>query len=108
MMLCPLFGASNQLLAGLAFCVILFYLRRRKIMTWFLVPPMLFMLVMPAWAMMVQVPDWWQGGRYVLVVFGAVCLALETWMVTEAALLYGKVRGKLQAEESRGFEVVSE
>ena len=106
MVLWPLFGATNQLLAGLAFAVILFYLRRRRVVTWFLLLPMAFMLVMPAWATMVQLPGWWQEGRYVLAAVGAACLALETWMVAEAALVYGRVKGVLEGEERRGFEVL--
>ena len=106
MVLWPLFGATNQLLAGLAFAVILFYLRRRRIVTWFLLLPMAFMLVMPAWATMVQLPGWWQEGRYVLAAVGAACLALETWMVAEAALVYGRVKGVREGDERRGFEVL--
>ncbi len=106
MILWPVFGASNQLLAGLAFAVILFYLRRRRILTWFLIPPMLFMLVMPAWAMMIQLPEWWEGERYTLVALAAACLALETWMVIEAALMYGRVKGIPEGTGGgRGFEV---
>ena len=105
MILWPLFGATNQLLAGLAFAVILFYLRRRRAVTWFLLLPMAFMLVMPAWATMVQLPGWWQEGRYVLAAVGAACLALETWMVAEAALVYGRVKGVREGDERRGFEV---
>ncbi len=107
MILWPLFGATNQLLAGLAFAVILFYLRRRRIATWFLVPPMLFMLVMPAWATMVQLPEWLRGERYVLAGIAALCLALEVWMVVEAALLYGRVKGRLETEDQRGFAVLA-
>src|SRR5690606_14234722 len=63
LILWPLFGASNQLLAGLAFAVILFYLRRRRIATLFLVPPMLLMLVVSAWAMMEDMHNWSEWGR---------------------------------------------
>ena len=35
----PLFGATNQLLAGLAFLVIAFWLWRRSLPVWFIVPP---------------------------------------------------------------------
>jgi len=51
MILWPLFGATNQLLAGLAFMVTVFYLWRRNKPIWFAAAPMVVMLIMPAWAM---------------------------------------------------------
>jgi len=38
LLLWPLFGATNQLLGGLAFLVILFWLRQKKAPTWFIIP----------------------------------------------------------------------
>jgi carbon starvation protein len=49
LILWPLFGATNQLLAGLAFMVLVFYLWRRRKPIWFAAIPMVFMLIMPAW-----------------------------------------------------------
>ena len=46
----PLFGATNQLLAGLALMVTAFYLYRRNKPFWFVLTPMLAMVVMPVWA----------------------------------------------------------
>ncbi|MEZ6065317.1 MAG: carbon starvation CstA 5TM domain-containing protein [Planctomycetaceae bacterium] len=65
MILWPMFGATNQLLAGLAFLVILFWLWRRNKPVWFIVLPTLFMLVMPAHALLVQLfatDGWWDKG----------------------------------------------
>ncbi|MEM8873259.1 MAG: carbon starvation protein A [Planctomycetota bacterium] len=106
LVLWPLFGATNQLLAGLAFAVILFYLRRRRIATWFLIGPMAFMLIMPAWAMLVEMPGWIEEERYVLAGIGGACLALELWMVVEAALLWKSAKGVVEPAEPRGFDVV--
>ena len=47
LILWPLFGAVNQLLAGLAFMVMVFYLLRRNQPIWFAVIPMVVMLIMP-------------------------------------------------------------
>ena len=47
-----------HLLGGLAFLVITFYLWRRGKAIWFVALPLLFMLVMPAWAMTLQLQDW--------------------------------------------------
>ena len=47
LILWPLFGATNQLLAGLAFLVIAFWLWRRGLPVWFIVLPTIFMLVLP-------------------------------------------------------------
>ena len=44
LILWPLFGATNQLLAGLAFMVVFFYLWRRGKPIWFIALPMIFML----------------------------------------------------------------
>ena len=101
LILWPMFGATNQLLGGLAFLVIGFWLWRRKLPVWFVVPPMLFMLIMPAWAMGMSLPGWInpdQGDpKWALVIIGFATLALEVWMIVEALLLWPKVRGKLEA-----------
>ena len=96
LILWPLFGATNQLLAGLSLIVIAFYLLRRGLPTWLAVVPMLFMLVMPAWALVLDIRRWHAGGSLGLAAVAAGMLALEAWMVVEAALLWPKVRGVLE------------
>jgi len=95
MMLWPLFGALNQLVAGIAFIVITFYIRAKNKPVWFLILPMIFMLVMPLWAMVVQVflgtgvaPSWVASGQWTLVVIGAVSIILEMWLIYEAWLMW--------------------
>jgi carbon starvation protein len=99
----PLFGATNQLLAGLAFLVIAFFLWRGGRPAWFLLIPMAFMLVIPAWAMGAQIftgtgaaQAWLEQERWLLVGIGLATLALECWMILEAVMLWPKVRRKAQ------------
>ncbi len=111
LILWPLFGATNQLLAGLAFLVISFYLWRRKTPVWFVAIPMLFMLAMPAWAMLAELPRWLSPAavtdattgltttpsvNWTVVVIAIATLALEFWMLVEAALLWPTARGVLE------------
>lgn len=110
----PLFGATNQLLAGLAFMVIAFYLARRRLPTWFIILPAILMLAVPLWAMLYQLgvgndAGWVQKGDWHLVVFGIVIIALQVWMVAEGLKLYPRVHGILETEHppiARGFPVV--
>ena len=96
----PMFGATNQLLGGLAFLVICFWLVRRNKPIWFVIAPAVFMLVVPAWAMTSQVPGWWSGGQYVLVFIACVTLVLEVWMIIEAGLVWSKAKGVLEEPPS--------
>ncbi len=101
MILWPMFGATNQLLGGLAFLVIAFYLWRRRKPIWFLVLPLVFMLIMPAWALVIQIPGWFHdpaGINYPLLGIAVATLGLEAWMVVEAALLFPKVRGVVERD----------
>jgi carbon starvation protein len=109
LILWPLFGATNQLLAGLAFLVVFFYLWRRGRPTWFVALPMCVMLVMPVWALVWQMfngdTGWWfvadfqtaQGVvNYVLFGVGVATVCLQVWMVTEALLLIPRAKGVLE------------
>jgi carbon starvation protein len=96
LILWPLFGATNQLLAGLSLIVVSFYLLRRGLPTWIAAVPMCFMLVMPAWALAIDVRRWWEGGSWLLVGVAAVMLAIEGWMVLEAVRLWPRARGVLE------------
>ncbi len=93
----PLFGATNQLLAGLAFMVIVFYLIRRNKPIWFAFLPMVVMLLMPAWAMLHQMfnpaTGWLFEGKYLLFVFGLVVEGLQFWMIAEGVIAWRNARG---------------
>lgn len=102
LLLWPLFGATNQLLAGLAFMVTTFYLWRRNKPIWFVAIPMVIMIIMPAWALSWQLfnPDtgWlpnWQD-KFLLLTVGLITLALQIWMVIEAAVMWPKAKGVLE------------
>ena len=101
-LLWPLFGATNQVLAGLSFMVIVFYLWRRSKPVLFAVLPMLLMLLIPAWALLWQMfsaNGWLAGGKYALVAFGAAILLLQGWMMVEAFLLWPRAKGVLESAE---------
>lgn len=91
----PLFGASNQLLAGLAFLVVAFYLIRHKRPVWFIIGPLALMVVLPAWAMVHQMVGWYAEQNWLLFGLAALLEALQLWMIAEGALLWRKARGVL-------------
>ncbi len=99
MILWPLFGATNQLLGGLAFLVILFWMWRRSLPVWYIAIPAVFMLVLPGSAMGIEIfrdGGWLQQGNLLLVSIGLATLVLEIWMIVEAALAWPKARGVLE------------
>ncbi|NNJ25469.1 carbon starvation CstA family protein [Alienimonas chondri] len=95
LILWPLFGATNQLLAGLAFLVIAFYLHRRRKPVLWLVPAALLMVAVPAWAMAVQVFDpeigWIAQKNWLLSAMGGAVLLLEGWVLIEAVRMWPRV-----------------
>jgi carbon starvation protein len=98
----PLFGAINQLLGGIAFLVILFWMWRRNLPLWFVAIPAIFMLVLPAFAMVTQLfigdAAWLTGENpnYLLASVGLATLALEAWIVVEAAAAWPRAKGILE------------
>ncbi len=95
LILWPLFGATNQLLAGLALMVIAFFFRRRGIPAYFAIIPMIFMLIMPACAMLIDLPKWFaaENPNWVVIIIGTATILIEIWMIIEAVKLWPHVNG---------------
>lgn len=83
----PLFGATNQLLAGLALLVITIYLAREKIPVRYTVIPMIFMVIMTTWAMILNLFKFFQTSKWLLFVICFVTLFLEIWMIVESVIV---------------------
>lgn len=108
MILWPIFGATNQLLGGLSFLVVMFYLWRRAVPIWFLVGPMILLLILPAWAMTLQAfvgeASWYAQENWLLVGIALITMVLEAWMVVEAVTLFPKVKGVVEANAVQPIE----
>ncbi|MEX2580135.1 MAG: carbon starvation protein A [Verrucomicrobiales bacterium] len=102
LLLWPLFGATNQLLAGLAFLVITFWMWRRSLPVWFVAIPMVFMLILPGLAMSLQIfvgeNSFLATRNWLLVGIGFATLALQIWMIVEAVIAWPKARGVLETQ----------
>nr|XP_061803705.1 peptide transporter CstA-like [Nerophis lumbriciformis] len=99
-LLWPLFGATNQLLAGLAFLVISFWLRRRGLPTWLTLIPAIIMLFFPAFAMSIQIKSFATGGNWLLFGLGFGTILLEIWMIIEALVVWKKAKGIIESEDT--------
>jgi len=87
----PMFGASNQLLAGLTLLVITMYLRQKG--RWkFIVSaiPCVFILIITGWAMVLKQRDFINEKNWLLVVIGGAIIAMALWMTAETLILFFK------------------
>lgn len=95
-MLWPLFGTSNQLLAGITLMLISLWLFRKGRNPLPTIIPMVFLLVMTVWAMTQQVVFDWSGmgdaeTTWLLFILGAGILAFALWILFEATRLFSNL-----------------
>ncbi|MRG85675.1 carbon starvation CstA family protein [Salinibacillus xinjiangensis] len=94
-LLWPLFGTSNQLLAGISLLLIAIWLKRQGRNYLPAVIPMVFLMFMTLWAMADQVIFEWSGmgdadANMLLFVFGAIILVFALWIILTAISVLGK------------------
>jgi carbon starvation protein len=81
----PIFGATNQLLAGLVLMVVALWLKKKGRQIWFVVIPMIFMLGMTLWALFLIIMQYKFG---LLGFIGDVLLLLAALLILEAIEIF--------------------
>ena len=93
MILWPLFGTANQLLAALALLVITLYLKRKGGLKFLVTAvPCVIMLVITNWAMVKNEMIFLADENWLLAIIGGGIFALALWMTVEAVIAFGKLK----------------
>ncbi len=85
MVLWPLFGSLNQLMAALALGVVTVYLYSKKIPVWYTLLPMIVILVLTLWAMVENLITYLRDGEFLLLGLSGLILILTTWLTLSSA-----------------------
>ncbi|AVJ55792.1 carbon starvation protein A [Idiomarina sp. OT37-5b] len=87
----PLFGTTNQLLAGLTLMVITVMLVRLGRPMYVTLLPLIFLLIMTVFALIIQLQGFYQDEKYFLFFLDIVVLVAAVWIILEATATLSKV-----------------
>ena len=92
MRLWPLFGTTNQLLAGLSLLILTLFLWRLRRPIWISLVPMAFLLFMTTWAMVLNLLRFMHDSETMLLGVGGAIFALELWLLFEGVAAVRRIR----------------
>jgi len=92
MLIWPLFGTTNQLLAGLTLTVISVILIRLGRPIWVTAIPLTFLLVMTLWALQGQIFRFYNDANWLLFTLAIVVLIAALWVAVEAFIAMSRGR----------------
>lgn len=86
MVIWPLFGTTNQLLAGLTLSIIAVMLLRNKRPVLPVLIPLVFLLAMSVFALVVQLGTFFSAGNWLLFGLDIIILVAALWIIVEAVV----------------------
>jgi carbon starvation protein len=93
----PLFGTSNQLLAALTLMVLTVFLLKLKRPILPVVIPLIFVLIVTIPALILQLGNFWRAENYLLVVMDLVILGASLMVLFESVSAFGRARKEAAA-----------
>ncbi len=87
LILWPLFGTTNQLIAGLALLVITVYLYKKGRPVIYTIIPMIFIVLVTTSTMILNLGKYINTSNWLLAVLGIIILVLEVWLIAEGILV---------------------
>ena len=88
----PLFGSTNQILAGLTLLVISVMLIRLGRPARYTLIPMIFVLITSSWAAVIKLVEWYQAANWLLVTIDLIVLVASVMVILEAASVISRYR----------------
>lgn len=80
----PIFGATNQMLAGLSLLVLTVYLYRKGRNILFTLIPLIFLILMTSTAMVLSLKEFIKSRNWILTILSVFLLSFSAWIVLEA------------------------
>ncbi len=96
----PLFGSTNQILAGLTLLVLSVMLIKLGRPARYTLIPMIFVLITSSWAAVLKLIEWYQAGNWLLVTIDIVVLVTSVMVILEAASVISSYRRENYASKS--------
>jgi len=90
----PLFGTTNQLLAGLTLSIVAIMLMRRGRTALPALVPLAFLLVVTVYALLIQLETFWSEKNWLLLVLDLVILVAAAWVIVEALAAMKRTRAE--------------
>jgi len=88
----PLFGSTNQILAGLTLLVISVMLIRLGRPARYTLIPMIVVLITSSWAAVIKLMEWYQAANWLLVTIDLIVLVASVMVILEAASVISRYR----------------
>ena len=88
----PLFGSTNQILAGLTLLVITVMLIKFGRPAKYTMFPMIFVLITSSWAALIKLKEFYDAGNWLLVVIDLVVVITTVLVILEAASVISKLK----------------
>ncbi|MDK8799659.1 carbon starvation CstA family protein [Corynebacterium coyleae] len=92
MLIWPLFGTTNQLMAGLTLSIVAIMLTKLRRPSWPVLVPLVFVTVMSLWAAVLQVRTFYSSGNWLLLVLDVIIICCAIWVIAEAFTAISKAR----------------
>ena len=100
MVIWPLFGTTNQLLAGLTLAIVVVILTQLRRPTWPVLIPLVFVTAMSLWAALLQLKSLFTSQKWLLFCMDAIIVVATIWVIVEAVGAISRARKEAPLEWS--------
>ena len=95
----PLFGSTNQILAGMTLLVLSVMLIKLGRPARYTLLPMIFVLITSCWAAVIKLMEFWEASNWLLVIIDIVVLVTSLLVILEAVSVISKFRKEKELKQ---------